>query len=373
MTATEPRSGATSTTSGEKRREPIERLAVADSSHATAGGANLDTALATLRAAGEQTRLRILAILAEGELTVSELCRVLGQTQPRVSRHLRLLCEAGLLDRHAEGTNAFFSPTRREPGRRLFKTVHGIVDPEDTTVAADRQRLSAIRAERADAAGRYFEEIATSWNDIRSLHVADGEVEAALLTTVGNHRIDGRPIESLLDVGTGTGRILEIFGRSIDSGLGVDLSAGMLRLARSNLTALGFDHCSVRQANVYALDIGSSRFDAAVLHHVLHFLDDPGAAITASAAALRPGGLLTVVDFAPHRLESLRSDHAHRRLGFADGEVLNWFADAGLTPDQIHHLPPSQIAADSDRLLTVSVWAAAAPNSTETDNPQQVS
>ena len=330
------------------------------------GTGDMDTVLTGLRAAGEATRLRIIAVLAEGELTVSELCRILGQTQPRVSRHLKLLCDAGLLVRHSEGTSAFYSPNRVEPGRSILRSVLSLVDRGDKTFVADRSRLDAIRAERADAAGQYFEQIANLWDGIRSLHVADAEVEEALLATADAHRIDGQPISTLLDIGTGTGRVLELFADRIEQGLGIDLSAGMLNLARTNLVADGHTHCSVRHGNIYALDVEAGAYDLAILHHVLHFLEDPAAAITAAADALRPGGLLIVVDFAPHQLETLRKNHAHRRLGFADDEVTDWCTSAGLNDVTVSHLvPPREEVANPDaELLTVTFWT-----STRSDTP----
>lgn len=327
----------------------------------SASVADLNKVLTGLRAAGEGTRLRILAVLADGELTVSELCRILGQTQPRVSRHLKLLGDAQLLDRHSEGTSAFYGLTRREPGRTMVRSVLSMIDPDDATTKTDRQRLTAIREERAKAAGHYFEQIAGQWDGVRSLHVEDAEVEQALLTKADKHRIDGKPIGSLLDIGTGTGRVLELFADRIERGLGIDLSKAMLNLARTNLTASGYDHCSVRHGNIYALDLEPASFDLAVLHHVLHFLDEPKAAISAAVEGLRPGGQLIIVDFAPHRLESLRIEHAHRRLGFEDSEVTDWCHQVGLEDIAVTHLVPaggtSAIPADGD-LLTVSLWTA---------------
>ncbi len=326
---------------------------------------DIETVLAGLRAASEATRLRIVAVLAEGELTVSELCRILGQTQPRVSRHLKLLCDAGLLVRHSEGTSAFYSPSKVEPGRSIFHSVLSLVDREDRTLVADRSRLGAIRTERANAAGQYFEQIAGLWDSVRSLHVADTEVEQMLLAAADQHRIDGGKIASLLDIGTGTGRILELFADRIEHGLGIDLSVGMLNLARTNLVTEGHGHCSVRHGNIYALDVSPHSYDLAILHHVLHFLEDPAAAIVAATETLRPGGQLIVVDFAPHQLETLRRDHAHRRLGFPEDEVAGWCTAAGLTDVSVEHLIPAeredQTSEANTELLTVSLWTATQP------------
>ncbi|MEM9654147.1 MAG: metalloregulator ArsR/SmtB family transcription factor [Actinomycetota bacterium] len=331
----------------------------------TASTTDVSTVLAGLRAAGEGTRLRILAILAEGELTVSELCRILGQTQPRVSRHLKLLGDAQLLDRHSEGTSAFYGLTRREPGRSMVRSILDLIDHDDHTLVTDRQRLVTIREERAEAAGRYFEEIAGRWDGVRSLHVADAEVEEALVAAAARHRIDGRPISSLLDIGTGTGRMLQLFGDRIERGLGIDLSKAMLNLARSNLTAAGLHHCTVRHGNIYALDVEPASFDLAVLHHVLHFLEEPRVALRSAADALRPGGQLLIVDFAPHDLTTLRTEHAHRWFGFEDQQVTDWCHEVGLEDVGVTHLSPAdrtprkpEDPGTDGSLLTVSLWTA---------------
>ena len=310
----------------------------------------MDELLVALRAAGESTRLRILAVLARSELTVSELCRVLGQTQPRVSRHLRLLCEAGLLERHAQGTSAFYRPSRSGAGRELFDAVLPLVNDSDPGVQADLRRLATVRNDRAEAAAAYFEAVASDWDHMRTRHVADAEVEAAML-----HAVEDLTINQLVDVGTGTGRVLEIFADRITHGLGLDLSKQMLDLARSRLDEQGHRHCSVRQGNAYDLGLDTAgSVDVAVLHHVLHFLDDPTTAITEVARTLRPGGKLLVVDFGPHNDEAMRSDYAHHWLGFADDEIAEWCTAAGLTDVTVKHLT----LADVEDGLTVTLWTA---------------
>ena len=344
--------------------------------------ADLDTVLAALKAAGEPTRLRILAALTEGELTVSELCRILGQSQPRVSRHLRLLCEAQLLVRHSEGTSAFYAHARAHPGKGVLTRLLSLVDPDDPIIEADRQRLNSIRAERAAEASSYFEQIAERWDNVRSLHVADGEVEAALLEAADAHVGAGHRIGRLLDIGTGTGRVLELFADRIDQGLGIDLSSNMLKVARAQLSARGLHHCSVRQANIYALDVPAGSVDLAIAHHVLHFLDDPAAAVAEAALTLRPGGQLIVIDFAPHRMTSLLTDQAHRRLGFDDAEIESWFTAAGLGDmTSIHLVPPDPPAQGSPvaggpperELLTVGLWSAVRPASIDLSRRQTLS
>jgi ArsR family transcriptional regulator len=300
--------------------------------------------MAGLRAAAEPTRLRLLALCAEGELAVSELTQILGQSQPRVSRHLKLLCDAGLLRRLREGAWIFYGLETEAESANLARTMVDLLPADDARLARDRERLAAVRKARAKKAAAYFRANAARWNEIRSLHVDDALVEAALLRIFAKDREVG----NFLDVGTGTGRILEIFGPKVRRGIGVDLSREMLALARANLNQASFKHCQVRLGDMYALPLADASTDVAVFHQVLHFADEPSAAITEVARVLRPSGRLVVVDFAPHDLEYLRSQHAHRRLGFSDRELGLWFRMAGLEVEGTETLAGNP--------LTVKIW-----------------
>jgi ubiquinone/menaquinone biosynthesis C-methylase UbiE len=306
-----------------------------------------------LKAAGEATRLRILALLADAELTVSDLTDILRQSQPRISRHLRLLAEAGLVERFREGSWAFFRLGERGGNAALARELISRLEPNDATIARDRERLVAVRATRAAAAQAYFGRHAAEWDRIRKLHVADESVENAIRAALA-----GRPFRSLLDLGTGTGRMLELFGPEIERGLGLDLSPDMLALARARLDRAGLRHCSVRQGDIYDLALPRDSFDVVIIHQVLHFLDDSLRAITEAAHVLRPGGRLLVVDFAPHDLEFLRDEHAHRRLGFAPDTVTQWLAAAGLDFEGQQTLPPEQ---NSGGKIAVSLWLGRDP------------
>jgi len=306
---------------------------------------------ATLKAAGEPTRLRILALLAEAELTVSDLTEILRQSQPRLSRHLRLLTEAELVDRFREGSWAFFRLGERGGAAELARTLIGRLKLEDAIVLRDRERLAAVRASRAAAAQNYFRRHAAQWDRIRQLHVADTAVEAAIRGALAD-----KPIRSLLDLGTGTGRMLELFGGDIERGLGLDLSLDMLALARARLDRAGLKHCSVRHGDIYDLALPRDSFEAVIIHQVLHFLDDSARAIAEAARVLRPGGRLLVVDFAPHDLEFLREEHAHRRLGFAAETVTQWLEGAGLDVLRQETLPPGPQGK-----IAVSLWLARDP------------
>jgi len=303
-----------------------------------------------LKAAGEETRLRVLALLAEAELTVSDLTDILRQSQPRISRHLKLLAEAGLIERFREGTWAFFRLSEQGGGAEVARAMLARLDPNDPIVARDRDRLASVRSARAAAAQAYFRTHAAEWDRIRKLHVSDAAVEEAIRSALAAH-----PFRSLLDLGTGTGRMLELFGREIERGLGLDLSLDMLLLARDRLERAGLKHCSVRQGDLYDLPLANASFDVVILHQVLHFLEDGGRAVKEAARVLRPGGRLLVVDFAPHELEFLREQHAHRRLGFAPETVTQWMAASGLEPLMHKSLAPEK---GSEGKIAVSLWLA---------------
>src|SRR6266581_3026853 len=307
----------------------------------------------SLKAAGEATRLRILALLAEAELTVSDLTEILRQSQPRLSRHLRLLAEAGLVERFREGSWAFFRLGERGAPADLARVVIGRLKADDAIVVRDRERLATVRAARAAFAQNYFRRHAAQWDRIRRLHVADAAVEDAIRAALAD-----KPIRSLLDLGTGTGRMLELFGPEIERGLGLDLSLDMLALARDRLERAGLKNCSVRQGDLYDLPLADDSFDVVILHQVLHFLDDGGRAIREAARALRPGGRLLVVDFAPHGLEFLRDEHAHRRLGFAAETVTQWMKAAGLDVALQQSLAPEPA---SEGKIAVSLWLGRDP------------
>ena len=309
--------------------------------------------LAALRAVAEPTRLRLVTLCARGELTVSELTQILGQSQPRVSRHLKLLCAAGLLDRFREGSWVFYRLNQSSPTSTLARQLVAACDETDPTLALDLQRLSAIKRQRADLASAYFRENAAQWHRIRSLYVDEREVEAALIAIVA-----AAGPRDLLDIGTGTGRMLEILAPHAARALGIDQSREMLSVARVNLERAGLENASVRLGDMYQLALPDASFDAVVVHQVLHYADRPAAAIAEAARVLRAGGVFVLVDFAPHALEFLREEHAHRRLGFSDAEVAEWCRAAGLDPAVPQRLPGDP--------LTVVIWTAHRPAANST-------
>jgi len=311
----------------------------------------MEQLLAGLRAAGEPTRLRLLALLARGELTVTELTQILRQSQPRVSRHLKLLCEAGLLERFREGSWVFYRLAGAGQVGELAAVLSGLIPQGDLVIARDLERLEAVRSARAERAAAYFRANAEQWSRIRSLHVPEAKVEQAMVA-LGTPRGE---LDFVVDLGTGTGRMLELFGSRAKGGIGIDLSSEMLALARAQLDRPELQHCSVRQGDLYDLPLQDESADLVTLHMVLHYLDDPAASIAEAARVLKPGGRLLIADFAPHELDFLRDSHAHRRLGFAESEVSGWLTEAGLKVNKITTLPPE---GGEDAKLTVLIWVA---------------
>ncbi|MFO1069259.1 MAG: metalloregulator ArsR/SmtB family transcription factor [Geminicoccaceae bacterium] len=309
---------------------------------------SLEEVLSGLRAGAEPSRLRLLAICAQGEWTVSELTQVMAQSQPRISRHLKLLAEAGLLDRVREGSWVFYRRAQNGPGARVARSLCRLLPDDDPALQLDRQRLSAVREARRRVAERYFDGRAKGWDSERDLAV-DGSVVEAALTRLFE---DERP-ENLLDVGTGTGRILQVLAPHVGFGLGIDLSHDMLAVARANLDRRLARNCQVRHGDMYQLPVQDETFAAVTLHQVLHFADDPPAVLAEARRVLRPGGRLVVIDLARHELEWLRSDRRHRRLGFSAEEMAEWFTELGLEPAAPVELPGPE--------LTVTIWSARRP------------
>lgn len=301
-----------------------------------------------LSAAGESTRLRILSLLAGEELSVMELSHVLDQSQPRVSRHLKLMTEAGLIERFPDGARVYYRLTSDTQARRLIDVVLDLLD--DAAHAADDRRLADVHRERESAAEAYFERVAPQWDSIRSLYVSETAVEAAILKAVG----DG-PFERVVDLGTGSGRMLTLLGRRARMSIGLDLSQNMLNLARSNVSRAGLDKVELRHGDIFATRLQDQSADLVVVHQVLHYLADPAAAVAEAARVVAPGGRVVIIDFAPHQLERLREEHQHRRLGIADVEMRRWLIDAGLRPVAPIALPPDKEG------LTVSIWTAERP------------
>lgn len=301
-----------------------------------------------LRAAAEDTRLRILALCGRTELSVSELTHILGQSQPRVSRHLKLLVDAGLLERFREGTWAFYRIAESGRSADLARQLLALVDGADPTFAGDRQRLETVRARRTEQATAFFKQNAAEWDRIRRMHVDDEKIEQALLGLLP----DGDAWEHV-DIGTGTGRILEIVAAHTQRAVGIDLSREMLMVARSNLAKSELTNCHVRHGDMQQLPLPAESYDVATFHLVLHYATDPAGAIAEAARVLKREGRLIVIDFAPHHEEHLIREHAHLWMGFTDAEISKWFAEAGLVPIEPVHLPGDP--------LTVCLWAATRP------------
>lgn len=300
----------------------------------------MDDLLAQLRAAAEPTRLRLLALCARSAFNVSELCAVLGQSQPRLSRHLKLLVEAGLLERTPEGANVFFQiPAEADLARQILARL----PEDDPLLAADRRAAARLAADKARAASDAFRRHGAEWDEMRALGLPGDAIEIALLAALPSR------VERLLDIGAGTGRLLELVAPRCGAALGVDASREMLALARARLAERNLSNCAVRQADMYRLPLPDAAFDAVTLQMVLHYAEDPAAALAEAGRVLRPGGTLLIVDLAPHARADLLGRHAHRWPGFDDAQLAGWLGAAGCVP---------AAARSIDGPLAVRLWPA---------------
>lgn len=307
-----------------------------------------DQTVEALRAAGEPTRLRILSLLASEELSVMELSSILQQSQPRVSRHLKLMSDAGLIERFPDGARVFYRASSEPTVRQLIDVVLDLL--EESAGEADHRRLAAVRKERESDAAAYFEQVAPRWDRIRSLYVCETAVEAAIERAAGPG-----PFDRVVDLGTGSGRMLTLLGRKAKMSIGLDLSQNMLNIARANVARAGLDKVELRHGDIFGTRLPSRSADLVLVHQVLHYLSDPAGAVAEAARLVAPAGRLLIVDFAPHELEHLREEHKHRRLGFSDGEIGRWLREAGLEPTAPIALPPDTAG------LTVIIWTADRP------------
>ena len=303
-----------------------------------------------LRAAGEPNRLRILALLTQGELAVGELVQIMGQSQPRLSHHLKSLASAGLVERMPEGAWVFYAIPATGEVRDFLDGIISQIDHETGDFAQDLRRLSRVRETRTEAAEAYFSEIADTWDKVRGLHSAHEAIEQYLLELAGSG-----PFKRILDIGTGTGRILSLFAGRAERLDGVDLSHRMLTVARANLERAGVSGANLRQGDAVKLPYDDGAADLVIVHQVLHFIDEPERVIQEASRIMDETGKLLIVDFAPHTLEFLRSDHGHRRLGIRQSALQEWATKAGLALSKAQSF--EQPASLSEG-LTVQVWSA---------------
>ncbi len=319
----------------------------------------MEQILSALRAAGEPTRLRLLALLSQSELTVSEITHIMGQSQPRISRHLKLLADAGLVERYREGNWAFYRMARPSVFNRgpsdmpaLASALVSFLPQDDGVLLGDRGRLETVRRERAEAAAAYFRDNADQWGRIQALHLPEQAIEDAVVEMIGTD-----PVGRHVDLGTGTGRMLEVLADRTDEAVGIDFSHDMLAVARTNLERAGLTKTQVRHGDIFALSMPPDFASLVTIHQVLHFLADPGKAVEEAARVLAPNGRVLIVDFEAHGLEFLREEHAHRRLGFSDGEVREWFSACGLTLEGRRALPnETEPKSEGGPSLTVGLW-----------------
>ncbi len=306
--------------------------------------------LSLFRALADPSRLRIMLLLQRMELSVSEIALVLDQSQPRVSRHVRILNEAGLAERRKEGSWVFLRPSLYAFGSQTADALAQLLKSqdfaEDALIAqshADANRLHDVRAQRETQAAEYFAAHARNWDAIRSLYVSEARVETALKSMLGPENLG-----HLLDIGTGTGRMVELLTPQITQATAVDNSPEMLRCARAKLQHLGPSRLNLVQGDFNALPLEAAAYDTVMLHQVLHYAQNPERVIAEAGRVTASEGCIAIVDFAPHDMEELRTRDAHARLGFSDSQIEKLLVDGGFSLEQSNELTGGK--------LTVKIW-----------------
>lgn len=306
----------------------------------------MDKFLNIMRALADPTRLRIVLLIRQLELSVGEVVQILGQSQPRVSRHIRILDEAGIAERRKEGSWVFLRPGPVLTSGQLDLLFADTDSSETRVVQRDLAKLEQVRGSRADMAADYFAAHAGEWDSLRSLHVAESEVEDAI-----SRILNTSPLGTVLDVGTGTGRMIELFAASSKRFVALDNNTEMLRLARAklaNMDAASAAKVEIMLGDFNALPLGDAAFDTILFHQVLHYAQHPERVISEAARVLAPAGRLMIVDFAAHDREELRIVHAHSRLGFSDEMIERAFAISGI------HLAHQAVMDNGP--LAVKIW-----------------
>ena len=322
---------------------------------------------ALFKALADPTRLRIARLLSAMELAVGELAQVLGQSQPRVSRHVGILCDAGLAERHREGSWVFLRAASGTEGTApiiaALDQLLAIAEQENPQFAQicsdDRRKLAAIREARETNAEEYFARHASEWDDLRALHMPDVQVEQHLSGALAD-----APLGAVLDIGTGTGRMAELLAEQADRITALDKNLEMLRVARAKLQHLPTARIELVQGDFADLPFAPASFDTVLLHQVLHFAQDPALALAEAARVTRPGGRIAIVDFAAHNREELRDRHQHARLGFSDPQMRELMQASGFAP-------VDPISLDGGELV-VKIWIGTRQADTITDTSSNI-
>jgi len=308
-------------------------------------GASVEKLLQGLRAAAEPTRLRIIALCGHAELSVTELVMILGQTQPRVSRHLKLLVEGGLLQRNKEGNRAYYRLSNEAEGADLARMLNDLMPGEDEVHTLDLSRLSSVKADRVRYAETFLDPYSQEIIELRGMWPPDEVIDKCILEL-----LQDRSIENLLDLGTGTGRILRTLAPFVAKGTGIDNSLEMLSIARARLDQAGIKNCQVRAGDMYRLPFKQNSFDLITINSLLRYADEPKKVIAEAARVLEKKGALLIVDLAAHDLSTLRDEYGHSWLGFSEVEMVEMLSEANLTVGQVKHIDGQK--------LNVCIWRA---------------
>ena len=279
-----------------------------------------DDYIDALRAISEPTRFRLTRLCAQGELTVSELMRIVGQSQPRVSRHLKLLQDAGVLESFREQHWVFYRVAQNSPSQQLVSDLLQHLPADDDLMDFDQTRLNELRDARAKLSEEFVETEVPDWLRLHEYHGDELRFGDAVRDALA-----GREVGHLLDIATGTGRMLKIAGPLAESGVGIDLSKKMVMVARNALAEADLPHLTVRQEDMYQMRFPARHFDTVTIDQVLYFASNPDALIREATRVLKPSGRLLLVAFT--EAANAKTPPA---VSIAISDIRSWLEDAGL-------------------------------------------
>jgi ArsR family transcriptional regulator len=290
--------------------------------------------LDSLSALSDPVRCRMLRLLDDHELTVSELCAILQLPQSTVSRHLRILSDGGWASSRRDGTSRYYSLVRGDAGlAQVWQLTRAELEVRRAVeLSQDARRVAAVMARRRETSVQFFAGASDEWDRLRAEMFGRDFGPMALLGWLPSEWVVG-------DLGCGTGALLPLLAPHVSRVIGVDASDEMLAAARVRASDLA--NVELRKGSLESLPIDDRSLDAAALMLVLHHVPSPAAAMAEAARVLEPGGRLLIVDMAPHEREEYRHEMGHVWLGFSDEQMRRLLEQAGFTGIQVLALPAS--------------------------------
>ena len=275
------------------------------------------------KAQADVTRIRLLNLLLHHELNVNEIVMVMGMGQPRISRHLKILTDCGLLKSRRDGLWVFYSASKDGRGGNFNEFYYKFI-AGDSELNSDYAAMKGVLEEGSRERTRFFDSIASNWDDIKQSIFGDLNISSEILERI-------KQCDVAADLGCGTGELLPYMKQKAKRVIGVDKSPKMLEEAEHRLASNGRG-IELRIGEIEHLPMRDGEADTAVINMVLHHLPSPDAGIHEAGRVLKSGGSLIIVDLEKHQNEEMRKNYEHRWLGFTRKNIERWLGAGGFLP-----------------------------------------